>query len=376
MEIVRELLSCACQTAWQQICQQLNYIKECEENDLTMWRELDFLRSQEKDISDKLNVGTVRHGKRPREEVTNWLKNLEEIESDVNNLGSGDAQFWSYYYSRSKRSKKTVEILREVKDLQEKGKPFAQGENLFIDSLPETSPSLPAPTLHGTSAERKKEEILECIMNPEVGKIGVYGMGGVGKTTIMTQIYNELSEKKVFEIVIWVTVSSSFNEKELQNKIAERLHCQLSSSADLMSRAQVLHGAFRRRNFVIILDDIWNRVSLQNVGIPEPNRSNGSKVVWTTRFMDVCNSMESEREIKVEGLTDEEAWSLFKDKVGADDVIMLTEIQPIAKQVAKECGRLPLTLITVGRALRKAHQPSVWRNALQQLKECGRLDYS
>ncbi|KAH7690225.1 P-loop containing nucleoside triphosphate hydrolase protein [Dioscorea alata] len=171
----------------------------------------------------------------------------------------------------------------------------------------------------------------------------VYGMGGVGKTIIMTQIYNELSEKEVFEIVIWVTVSSSFNEKELQNKIAEQLHCQLSSSADFMSRTQVLHGAFRRRrNFVIILDGIWNRVSLQNVGIPEPNRSNGFKVVWTTRFMDVCNSMESKREIKVEGLTDEEAWSLFKDKVGAEDVIMSTEIQPIAKQVAEECGRLPL----------------------------------
>ncbi|KAH7690221.1 P-loop containing nucleoside triphosphate hydrolase protein [Dioscorea alata] len=214
-------------------------------------------------------------------------------------------------------------------------------------------------------------------MNPEVGKIGVYGMGDVGRKTIMTQIYNELSEKDVFEIVIWVVVSSSFNEKELQNKIAERLHCQLSSSADLMSRAQVLYGAFRRRrNFVIILDGIWNRVSLQNMGIPEPNRSNGSKVVWTTRFIDVCNSMESEREIKVEGLTDEEAWSLFKDKVGADDVLISTEIQPIAKQVVGECGRLPLALITVGRALRKAHQLSVWRNALQQLKECGRLDYS
>ncbi|XP_039140411.1 disease resistance protein At4g27190-like [Dioscorea cayenensis subsp. rotundata] len=206
-------------------------------------------------------------------------------------------------------------------------------------------------------------------MNLEVGKIGVYGMGGVGKTTIMTQVYNQLRTMDDFEIVIWVTVSSSFNEKELQNRIAEGLDCQLSSSADLMSRAQVLHEAFRRRrNFVIILDDIWERVSLQNVGIPEPDGSNRSKVVWTTRSMNVCNSMESEKEIKVGGLTDEEAWSLFKEKVGAEDVIMSTEILPIAKQVAKECGGLPLALITVGRALRKTYQPSVWRNALQQLK--------
>ncbi|KAH7655716.1 P-loop containing nucleoside triphosphate hydrolase protein [Dioscorea alata] len=291
MEIVRELLSCACNSTWQKICQQLNYIREIDENDQNMRRELDFLRSQKKDIRAKLNASIVHHGKRPREEVANWLKNLEEIESDVNSVGSDDAQFWSYYYSRLKRSKKIVEILREVKDLQEKGKPFAQGENLFIDSLPETSSNLHAQTLHGTSAEKKKEEILQCIMDSVVGKIGVYGMGGVSKTTIMTQIYNEISKKEVFEIVIWVTVTSSFNEKELQNKIAEWLLCQLSSFVDLMSRAQELHESFRRRrNFVIILDDIWKRVSLQNVGIPEPNGSNGSKVVWTTLSMNVCNT--------------------------------------------------------------------------------------
>ncbi|KAH7690248.1 disease resistance protein RPS2 protein [Dioscorea alata] len=368
MEIVRELLSCACQSVWQQICQQLNYIREHEENDQTMQRELDFLRSQEKDISAKLNAGNLRHGKRPREEVTNWLKNLEEIESDVNSLGSGDAQFWLKYFSRLKRSKKTVQILHRVRDLQARGNSFAQSEDIFMDSLHGPLSSLSAPPLHGSSAERKKDEILQCIMDPEVSKIGVYGMGGIGKTTIMTQIYKELNEKKVFEIVMWVTASSSFNEKELQSKIAELLHCELSSSGDLMSRAQVLHEALGKwRNFVIILDDIWYGVSLQNVGIPEPNRSNGSKVVWTTRLMDVCNSMESQKEIKIEGLTDEEAWSLFMEKVGGEDIISL-EIKPIAEQVARECGGLPLALITVGCALRKEKQLPVWRNALHELK--------
>ncbi|KAH7690198.1 P-loop containing nucleoside triphosphate hydrolase protein [Dioscorea alata] len=228
-----------------------------------MRRELDVLRCQEKDISVKLNAVNVRHGKRPREEVTNWLKSLEEMESDVNSLGFADAQFWLNYYSRLKRSKKTEQILHRAKDLQVKGNSFAQSEDIFMDSLHEHRSSWLATPLHGSSAERIKEEILQCIMDPEVSKIGVYGMGGVGKTKIVTQVYNELNEKKVFEIIIWVTVSSSCNEKELQNKIAERLDCQLSSSADFMSRAQVIHEAFRRRrNFVIILDDIWQRVSL------------------------------------------------------------------------------------------------------------------
>ncbi|KAH7690200.1 P-loop containing nucleoside triphosphate hydrolase protein [Dioscorea alata] len=121
----------------------------------------------------------------------------------------------------------------------------------------------------------------------------------------------------------------------------------------------------RRRNFVIILDDIWDGVSLQTVGIPEDGK--GSKIVWTTRSRPVCHRMESDREIEVVGLTPEEAWSLFKEKVGGEDIISL-EIKPIAEQVARECGGLPLALITVGCALRKEKQLPVWRNALHELK--------
>ncbi|XP_039135521.1 disease resistance protein At4g27190-like [Dioscorea cayenensis subsp. rotundata] len=373
--IISGVLSCFCQTC-RPFCQQLNYIRKVKENEQTMGRELDSLRSQKRDLSAKLNTGEVQHGKRPKEEVTNWLKNLEEIENDVNSLSSFDAHHMCFkrscpnYYSRWKRSKKTVKILHRVKTLQEIGKSFHQSESIFIDSLPETSSSLPTTALHGSSAERKKGEILQCIMNPEVRKIGIFGMGGVGKTTIMRHIYNQLKEKKDdFAIVMWVDVSSSFNLAKIQEKIAEKLGCDLSSSTDETSRALVLHEAFkRRRNFVIFLDDVWESVSLQDVGIPEADGCNGSKIAWTTRFVNVCHSMESQREIKVECLAGEESWALFKEKVGGEDVIMSPEIEPIARKVACECGGLPLALITVGRALRKEYQLEVWRNALQELK--------
>ncbi|KAH7690201.1 P-loop containing nucleoside triphosphate hydrolase protein [Dioscorea alata] len=223
MEIASGLLSSACQLACGPVCQQLNYIRKLRENEETMQSEWRTLSSQKNDICTNMNTGQVQYGKTSTEAVKDWLKKVEEIEKRVNSLGSGSAHhmcckgFCPNYYSRLKRSKKTMGILSDVKDLQEKGKPFAEGENLFIDSLPETSSGLPATTLHGTSAERKKEEILQCIMDPEVGKIGVYGMGGVGKTTIMRQIYNQLKEKKDdFDIVMWVTVSSVFELAKVQ----------------------------------------------------------------------------------------------------------------------------------------------------------------
>lgn len=92
-----------------------------------------------------------------------------------------------------------------------------------------------------------------------------------------------------------------------------------------------LHKAFRRRRiFVIFLDDVCDCLSLYDVSIPKANSSNGSKIVWTTCSKIVFHSMVSQKEIKVEILTDEEAWSSFKEKVGGEDVV-LNELEAFTK---------------------------------------------
>ncbi|PRQ53549.1 putative P-loop containing nucleoside triphosphate hydrolase [Rosa chinensis] len=61
--------------------------------------------------------------------------------------------------------------------------------------------------------------------------------------------------------------------------------------------------------------------------------------------------MDAQQKIYVECLPWDKAWNLFQEKVGKDALLIHADIPKLAESVAKECGGLPLALITVGRMM-------------------------
>ncbi|KAF7847008.1 hypothetical protein BT93_L3464 [Corymbia citriodora subsp. variegata] len=177
------------------------------------------------------------------------------------------------------------------------------------------------------------------------------------------------SSRKPFSLIIWVTVSKTTSSQELglknlQKKIANWLN--LKEEETVERTAIQLSKRLRREKFLLILDDVWEAINLDLVGIPRPEHHLGSKIILTSRSLDVCRTMMTDVEVKVEVLTDEEAWELFKDHVG--EVADLQSIKPLAGTVCKECGKLPLALITVGSAMRRKMRVSLWEDAINELR--------
>nr|XP_012466521.1 unnamed protein product [Gossypium raimondii] len=118
---------------------------------------------------------------------------------------------------------------------------------------------------------------------------------------------------------------------------------------------------------VLILDDVWDKVSLEEVGIPEPSSSTGYKLVLTTRSEHVCQYMGC-KVINVKPLSEEEALILFLNKVGPN-IVQSPTIMPTLKLVVKECAGLPLTIVVVAGTMKGEYNPHIWKNALKDLKE-------
>uniref|UniRef100_A0A2N9GTA1 NB-ARC domain-containing protein n=1 Tax=Fagus sylvatica TaxID=28930 RepID=A0A2N9GTA1_FAGSY len=173
------------------------------------------------------------------------------------------------------------------------------------------------------------DQIWKCLMDINTNKIGVYGMGGVGKTTIMMHIYNQLNKAQIFDNVIWVAASKTFDLEKLQIDIGKAVHLDLSFDNNAIRRSEMLfEHLLKMKKSTLIIDDLWSKFTLEEVGIPQPNKENGCKLVLITRLME----------------------------------------SPMRSSIVKECGGLPLAIITVGRAMRKLNDVRVWKNALEELK--------
>uniref|UniRef100_A0A6N2MS66 BED-type domain-containing protein n=1 Tax=Salix viminalis TaxID=40686 RepID=A0A6N2MS66_SALVM len=222
--------------------------------------------------------------------------------------------------------------------------------------------------LVGQASDRNMEMIWSWLMKDDVLSVGIYGMGGVGKTSLVTHIHNQLLQRpSSFNYVFWVTVTQNFTISKLQYLIAKAIYLDLSNEEDEKKRAAKLSKALiAKGKSVLILDDLWDRFPLKTVGIPV--EGNACKLILTTRSLEVCRRMGCQKSIKVDLLTEEEAWTLFVEKLG-HYATLSPEVVQIAESVAAECSRLPLGIIAMAGSMRGVDDLHEWRNALTELKQ-------
>ncbi|GLT62866.1 hypothetical protein SLA2020_354690 [Shorea laevis] len=345
----------------------LGRVGEYVDSHINFQKDVDDLRERVEDLKRRRNdketelrtVDLLK--KKVKEEVHGWLENARriidemlDIEEEVQNVP---------YLSRGNLGRRVRQKIHEVKEIYDRGS-FPEG--LVIERPPPIGSSLVIENLVGEVDVKNK--IRKYLRSDEVGLIGVCGIGGVGKTTIMKHIHNELLNEATFNKVIWVTVSHPLNIIKLQGDIARKMNRSLNDDEDELERASRLMDIMKTVKYALILDDVWDKFTLQKVGILEPTMENGCKIVVTSRSVDICNYLRCQV-VKVPPLSKQESLNLFLDKVGRD-ILQISDLEEIVKLTVDECAGLPLAIVVIAGSMRGVKDICEWRNALRELRQC------
>lgn len=149
--------------------------------------------------------------------------------------------------------------------------------------------------------------------------------------------------------------------KKGPNEVLRQLSLGCEYSETDAEVAERLYKVLKGKKFLLILDDVWEQINLEALGIPGPSSENGCKIVIASRKRDVCHDMNLFKVVEVKSISWKEARELFYEQVSRD--IPLSDVKSFAETIVKGCGGLPLLIIVTGRALGEKNDVSIWKDA-------------
>ncbi|KAL3750232.1 hypothetical protein ACJRO7_011253 [Eucalyptus globulus] len=339
------------------------------------------------------------NGKLIENDIQKWLESVENEATLARDLlKHGESAKNACFYGWLPNPKVRHPIGRKVKKMTQviRGLHDESIKNIFQKVYYEHTPIgiVPAPTSTARSVEKKEEilqsrakileEVIRAIVDDKVCVIGVYGPGGVGKSKLLKDIEREVREESLFHEVAMANISCNPDLKRIQGEIAYAIGLKLINEETALGRADLLCKRLEsdpNKNILIILDDLWNKLELKDIGIPcgDGNKVRGCKLLLTSRNRNVLRtSMGSDREFQLNVLEHEEARRLFERMAG--DRVNSPEFEPWVDGVVKNCGGLPLLIVSLGKRL-KHKDLATWRNAstsrdLSDVKSLVELSYN
>ncbi|XP_060675576.1 disease resistance protein At4g27190-like [Ziziphus jujuba] len=360
------------------IGRQLGYIFQYKNNISNLQTETHNLGLEEQKMKELVD-DALTNGDAIFETTKNWQKDAEmiskqakEILEDENRANTGWCIFRGLLllnlvprYRLSTKAKKmgvsVVKIKGEVNFENISHRPHLQSDFMNEDYI------------NFDSRNEIVDGILEALEDGNTRMIGVHGMPGAGKTTLVKEVSRRALEMKLFSEAVLVPVSNTPDIGKIQKAIAERLELKLDKETT-PERALLLRNKLQQeKKFLIILDDVWKKLNIRDVGTVFKGDQIGCKILFTSRFERVLpTDIGVDKIFKVGLLEKAEALNWFSSMV-AQTIEKYSECADLVHDIADECGRLPITVETIACAL-KDQRRHFWQDVLNQLKNSNLRD--
>ncbi|XP_062018724.1 disease resistance protein RUN1-like isoform X1 [Rosa rugosa] len=201
----------------------------------------------------------------------------------------------------------------------------------------------------------------------DVRFIGIWGMGGIGKTTMVRAVYEKIARE--FEFSFLLTDVRNSSEKSgllnLQKQLLSGIWTKKVDISDLHEGATIIRRLLGHKKVLLILDDVNHSSHLKYLAGNRDWFGSGSRVLITSRNEHLLIEHGVERRLKVEEFNDEDSlqlfsWKAFKRGHPEEDFLDLS------KSVMSYAKGLPLALEVLG-SFFHGRDLSEWKSGLRKL---------
>ncbi|KAJ1703986.1 hypothetical protein LUZ63_003765 [Rhynchospora breviuscula] len=201
--------------------------------------------------------------------------------------------------------------------------------------------------------------------------ISIVGAGGRGKTTLATKIYKSVGVGHRFDCRIWISVSQDIKIINIVKKMLEKLQINAREFGDEEYFITQLHMSLRKKRYLIVLDDVWSSDHWTRLEVALPEDHNGSRVLITTRFVNVAKESDAaNKPYELRILSEDESQQLLLKKIfpNQPENKCPNNLLPLVNQFAQKCGGWPLALVVLGGILStKDLDYNIWNEILSKL---------
>ncbi|KAF7076947.1 hypothetical protein CFC21_081545 [Triticum aestivum] len=241
-----------------------------------------------------------------------------------------------------------------------------------------THPLLERSGVVGEKIESDTRAIVEMLTkvvdkSDSIMVLAIVGVGGIGKTTLSRNIYNDDVIQCKFAEKIWLSITQEFSEVELLRTAIIAANGELprsgGGSQDKALVVPALANAIKDKKFLLVLDDIWGTEEWNDLLMtPFSHGTPGSRVLVTTRHETIARGMKAMQPYHhIEKLGAEDAWSLLKKQILAMEKSepAIDMLKDIGLQIIEKCDRLPLAIKVMGGLLcQKDKERRAWEKVL------------
>ncbi|KAL4574279.1 hypothetical protein LXL04_021107 [Taraxacum kok-saghyz] len=201
--------------------------------------------------------------------------------------------------------------------------------------------------------------------------IGIWGVGGGGKTTLASCVYDEISRK--FDGCCFVkNIREASSNKDGLERLQEKILCGVLKQKEMaVGRVEegrrMIKDRLHHRKVLIVLDDVDNLEHLEELAGSRDWFGEGSRIIITTRDEHVLTGHKVDLIHNISLLNNDEAMKLFC-KHSPRGYRRTKDYEQLSKDVVSYAGGLPLALRVLGRYLCDKEM-NEWRSALARLKD-------